>query len=229
MIFGTRKFDVNNLCLYYKDKTINHVSSTTFLGVILDDKLSWNNHISQLCSTISRNIGILRKLYFLPQNILKLLYHSLISSHLSYCSMTWGFSSKCNLKRIHLLQKRAIRIITHSHYLLPTAALFSRMKILPIQNIVSLQTGIFMHDCYNDLLPSSLQDYFNLNCNIHSYNTRNTYSFHPPLLRTEISKSSIFYQGPILWNNLPTILKEYKSPNQFNQFKNNYKRLLLNQ
>ena len=118
--------------------------------------------------------------------------------------MIWGFSSNKNLKRIHLLQKRAVRIISHSHYLCPSAGLFSRMKILPVQDIVSLQTGIFMHDCFNGLLPTSLQDYFNLNANIHTYNTRNNHDLHPPLLRTERSKASMFYQGPVLWNKLPS-------------------------
>ena len=200
MIFGTRRFNLNGIQLYYKDKAISHVSCTKFLGVILDDKLSWNSHVNNLCNIISRNIGILRNLNYLPQSALELLYHSLISSHLSYCSMIWGFSSKKNLKRIHLLQKRAVRIISHSHYLCPSAGLFSRMNSLPVQDIVSLQTGYFMHNCFNGLLPTSLQDYFNLNANIHTYNTRNNHDFHPPLvLRTERSKASMFYQGPICY------------------------------
>ena len=223
MIFGTRRYNKKDLHLNYKDKAINHVPSTKFLGVTLDDKLSWKNHVNQLCNTISRNIGILRKLNFLPLKTLKMLYHSLISSHLNYCSMIWGYSSKSNLRRIHLLQKRAIRLITHSHYLHPSADLFSQMQILPIKEIVSLQTGVFMHNCYNARIPISLQDYFDLNINVHSYNTRSANNFHPPLLRTELSKSSLFYQGPILWNNLPLKLK-LKS---LKQFKIDYKSYLL--
>ena len=93
MIFGTRHINNDTLHLYYNNQAINRVSSTKFLGVVIDEKLSWNHHTNQLCNTISRNIGILRKLQFLPRNVLKLLYHSLISSHLSYCATIWGFSS----------------------------------------------------------------------------------------------------------------------------------------
>ena len=50
MIFGTRRFNLNGLQLYYKDKAISHVSCTKFLGVILDDKLSWNSHVNNLCN-----------------------------------------------------------------------------------------------------------------------------------------------------------------------------------
>ena len=69
MIFGTRRFNLNGLQLYYKDKAISHVSCTKFLGVILDDKLSWNSHVNNLCNIISRNIGILRNLNYLPQSV----------------------------------------------------------------------------------------------------------------------------------------------------------------
>ena len=224
MIFGVRHINDDNLHLYYNNQVINRVSSIKFLGVIMYDTLSWNHHTNQLCNTISRNIGILRKLQFLPRSVYHsilikciLLYHSLISSHLSYCAIIWVFSSKHNLNRILLLQKRA-------HYLQPSAPLFSRMSILPIHSIVSLQTCICMHNCYSDKLPSSLNNYFNLNCSVHVYNTRNKNNFHPPLLRTELFKSTIVYQGPVLWNDLPVNLKKLKSPKQFNY---NYKRQLL--
>ena len=65
------------------------------------------------------------------------------------------------------------------------------MTILPIHSIVSVQTGVFMHNCYSDRLPSSLNNYFNLNCSVHVYNTRNINNFHPPFFRTELSTSTI--------------------------------------
>ena len=112
-----------------------------------------------------------------------------------------------------LLQKRALRLITHSHYLQPSAPLFSRMSILPIHITVSLQTGIFMHNCYSDKLPSSLINYFDLNCSVHVYNARNVNNFHLSLFRTELSKSTKKkYQGPVLWNDLPVNLKKLMSP-----------------
>lgn len=155
MIFGTREC-TDNFVLYYNSDMIKRVTNTKFLGVMLDDKLSWNSHVNMLCNTLSRNIGILRKLKFLPKHVLKLLYHSFISSHLSYCTLVWGHSTKKNVKRIHLLQKKAIRIITHSHYLSQTSALFKKMNILPIQDIICFQTGIFMQQYLFGALPAPL-------------------------------------------------------------------------
>ena len=196
MIFGTRHINDDNLHLYYNNQVINRVSSIKFLGVMIDENLSWNHHTNQLCNNISRNIGIFRKLQFLPRNVLKLLpvYHSLISSHLSYCAIIWSFSSEQNCNCILLLQKRALPLITYSHYLQPSAPLFSRMSILPIHSIVSLQTCIFMHNCYSDKLPYSLNNYFNMNCFVHAcIQSKNKNNFHPALFRTELSKSTIFF------------------------------------
>ena len=108
MIFGTRHINNDTLHLYHNHQAINRVTSTKVLGVVIDEKLSWNQHTNQLCNTISRNIRILRKLRILPRNVLQLLHHSLISSHLSYCATIWVFFSKHNLNRILLLQKKSI-------------------------------------------------------------------------------------------------------------------------
>ena len=56
------------------------------------------------------------------------------------------------------------------------------------------------------------------------YIIRNRNNFHPPFLHTELSNSTIFYQGRVLWNELPVNLKKLKSPKQFNC---NYKCQLL--
>ena len=57
------------------DTTIlDEVSSITFLGVCVDNKLSWKCHINNICKTISRNIGVMNKLkYCLPTSALKTL------------------------------------------------------------------------------------------------------------------------------------------------------------
>ena len=76
--------------------TINHqelkrVNAFNFLGLNINDKLDWSAHINNLCKKIGRNVGILRRLrHQLPLQILKMLYYSLIHSHLSYMILMWG-------------------------------------------------------------------------------------------------------------------------------------------
>ena len=65
---------------------IQQVNKTKFLGIIIEEHLNWATHINHLCTIIARNVGILQKLRY----ILKILYHSLILSHLQYCTLLWA-------------------------------------------------------------------------------------------------------------------------------------------
>ena len=69
MIFGTRNTQNvdQNFKLYYRNEEITKAQNVKFLGIYLDDKLSWNYHINDLCVKLSRKIGIFYRLQFLPQ------------------------------------------------------------------------------------------------------------------------------------------------------------------
>ena len=224
MIFGSNSKNVNNNILLFNDCPIQCVKEFNFLGVIIDEKLSWNSHISQLNSKLSKNIGILNKVRFLTQDTLKVLYHSFITSYLSYCNVIWGFTCKTNLNRIHILQKKAIRIVTHSNYMSSTKPLFKKTNILPIYEMCNYNVAKFMYQCYNNLLPKPFEAFFLFNKDVHAYNTRNKDKFHLPLMRKQVTKLSIFYEGPLLWNTIPDHVIKSKS---LNQFKRKYKQLIL--
>ena len=224
-MFGTQTSIPSNLELYYRNEKLSRVSNTKFLGVFVDEKLSWNYHVNYICKTLAKNIGVLYRLQFLPQTILKMLYHTLIFTHINYCNVVWGFTSKRNMERIHKLQKRGIRLITHSLYLSPSLPLFKKMQILPFQELLSLETAIFMFKLSTNLLPKALNEYFTSNCSIHNYNTRIARNIHLPLNRTSMSQSSISYNGPVLWNSLQP---QFKNSKTVKQFKRLYKKHLLN-
>jgi len=76
------------------------------LGVLLDENLTFNDHVSCLCSKLSRSIYCLNKVKnFLPPQALKTLYFSLIHSHLLYCLTIYSCTSKSNLEKIAKMQR----------------------------------------------------------------------------------------------------------------------------
>ena len=81
-----------------------------FLGVIIDESLNWSQHVKTVQSKMARYVGILYKIKkYLPLEARLQIYHSLIQSHVNYCSLVWGFSSKSIIETIFVKQKKGLR------------------------------------------------------------------------------------------------------------------------
>ena len=126
-----KKYNTDNVKININGNEIKQVNFIKFLGIYIDEHLSWAQHIEFLSKKIARNVGILSKLkHFLPMYIMNMLYYSLILSHLQYCTLLWANTYSTCLNKLRILQKKAIRIITQSHYLAHTDPLFSKLKLI---------------------------------------------------------------------------------------------------
>ena len=172
--FKSRQKRIAAVCgVTIENHDIQQVKENTFLGVILDENLSWKPHISQVSNKISKSIGIIRKSsFYLLKSSLCTLYFSLIYPYLQYCNIVWASTYESNLKRLIVLQKRAVRIISKSEVSAHTSPLFKNLQLLKFIDINKLQIGQFMFKYKNDLLPKSFKGIFSMNSEIHNYNTR---------------------------------------------------------
>ena len=110
---------------------------------------------------VSRSVGVLLKLrHFVPTNILVQLYYSIVFPYISYGVIIWGNTYKTNIQPIVILQKKAIRIITFSHYRAHTSPIFKRLKLLKFSDIVLFNTTLFMYRLNNNKLPYEFMDFF---------------------------------------------------------------------
>ena len=143
---------------------ISQTKQSKFLGVILDDKLSWIHHIDYIARKISKNIGILQKLKpYLDVKSLTNIYYAFVFLYLHYCNKVWGNTYISNLKRLITLQKRILRIIAKSSYLADTNPIFQFLKILTVQLINSFVLGRFMLRVLHNDLPPIFDSMFALN------------------------------------------------------------------
>ncbi len=88
------------------------VSSFKLLGVLFDEFLSFNQHISHVCAKISKSLFCINKIKnFVDKNALKMLYYAMIHSHLSYCLNVYSCANTTTLQRLRVKQKEAIRVV----------------------------------------------------------------------------------------------------------------------
>ena len=126
--------------------TRERVRFTKFLGVLIDECLTWKQHIDCVSKTISRNIDVMNKLkYSIPGRILHTLYCTLITPYLNYGILIWGSTCRSYLDKLIKLQKWAIRTITNSRYRSHTGPLFAKSNLLNVTDMYTLDVGVFMY------------------------------------------------------------------------------------
>ena len=108
--------------------------------MFIENYLSWNYHILQLSKKLSRANGILSKLrHYASIEICLQVYYAIFYSRLIYGCNIWGLTSEENLKKIEILQKRCIRIMTFYDPRSYTNPLFIKLKVLKVREIIKLQ------------------------------------------------------------------------------------------
>jgi len=182
-------------------EVVELVTKTTFLGVVLDEKLTWQNHINVLCNKMAKGIGILKKVrYKLDRKTLINLYYTFIFPYLTYCNIIWGSSAKVHVNRLLVLQKRILRIIYNVDIRQSSKPLFHTSNIMNVYELNIYSICMFMFKHWKGLLPSSFDCMFKKRYMVHTCNTRSSHMYELILCRTETRKNSIAYNGPFVFN-----------------------------
>ena len=135
MLFLKRR-KVNTINIKIDHKTIEGVSQFSFLGIMIDEYLTWKNHVIMITNKLSKIIGMLHRLkYIYPKHILLTIYNSLFIPHVNFGSLLWGTT----IERISKLQKIKISTITHSHYIAHTKPLLKELNLLNVSDMFSLK------------------------------------------------------------------------------------------
>lgn len=185
-------------------ETISQTDHTRFLGVVLDEHLTFSYHIQNLSRKLARTVGLLYKLNrFIPREILIILYNSFFLPYLAYGLEAWFATYKNHSTKIVVMQKRCVRAINKLHYRSHTNEYFKNLSILKLEDLFKFKVAIYMHNSiYNDSDPCLLNA-LQLQSSRHIYETRNSNIFYLPFCTRQKSKFNIQYTGPLIWNSIP--------------------------
>ena len=107
----------NLLAIRVKWHTIKRVYKAKCLGIIIDDKLTWTDHIDHVSPKIKRNLSIMKRVRNdIPKESLIALHRTTVEPYLRYCNNTWGKCGATLVSRLQTLQNRAARIMTNAAY-----------------------------------------------------------------------------------------------------------------
>ena len=202
------KGDVSNKELFIRNTKVVRIGnncqekSTKFLGIYIDEHLTWKEHLSQVNKKVSCALFSMKQVkHIIPVQCLKSLYHTLVNSHLSYGILAWGNANKTSLKRTITLQKRAIRIVNDAKYNSHTEPLFKRNRILKLTDLYEHQVVLFMSEFINNTLPASFDNTFLFNINMpNARRTRQSELVYEARCKSQFASNLPLFVFPKIWN-----------------------------
>ena len=187
------------------------------LGITIDNKLKFDNHVAKICRKVSQQIAVLKRMKkMLPFETRRDLYLAFILPHFNYCSETWNFCSKSAADKLERLNERAIRFVFRDKYTSYSELLNALgLSSLKQQRLIKITLSIF-NAVHNSLAPKSIQDLIVHRKNV-SYNLRGDYILSLPKPKsTTYGLNSVRYIGPKLWNSIPNM---FRNITNFKSFK----------
>jgi hypothetical protein len=190
-----------------------NTSSTKFLGLNIDETLSWKYHTDQLVPKLSSACYAVQTVKdLMSQDTLRMIYFSYMHSIIIYGIIFWG-NLPCSINILRI-QKRIIRIIMNAKPRDSCWELFKSLNLLPLYSIFSLL-----------LFVVNNKDHYKSNQEIHSFNTRYSTNLHLPTSNLTIFQRGTFCSGIRVFNHLPSSIKSLS--NEVKLFKLALKRFLL--
>ena len=171
--------DINIFC---RDSILKQQRHFKYLGVVADESLSWNNHVSYVASRVYPKLKLLSRISsFLSPEILLKIYKTTNLPIWDYGCIVWGFCSKKNSDFLERLQNKAMRIILRTNHLACTQSMTKRLGLLTLSNRRRYLRLQLVYKIVNDYhCPRQLQGYFALRSEIRRKALRDSRELHLP-------------------------------------------------
>ena len=226
LVHTKRNREIDKLDITLNEKNLEQVSTVKYLGIKLNENLSWKNQIEFVCKKVSPQLAALRRLSGqVPCNILSQIYLTVIQPSIDYGSIVWGNYPDIYKNRIQGLQNNAARTVTGNFDYVNYRGidLVRQLRWQTFEERQIYNTSKLTYKCIKGDVPFYLQNYFTFRSAVQNYNLRCNSDVMVPHPNKEIFKKSFSYHGAKVWNSLPTNLKMAESTVHFKKlYKQHY-------
>ena len=162
----------------FLDQKIQRTSHNKFLGIILDENLTWNNHIIELSNKLKRLFHIFYNIrdYLSKENI-KTIYYALVYSRIKYGISVYGQACANKMKIIQTLQNQLLKVLSGKTYRFSTDKLHDEFELLKVKDITKQEIASFVHNFFSNSSHTVFDGYFETLASNHNRNTRNGHNF----------------------------------------------------
>ena len=206
--------------LRLNETAVEEKSVTKYLGVFIDNKLTWKTHIQHVKTKLSQGNGMISKIrYYVNDVCLRNLFYSFVQSHINYNLINWSSTYPTLINAIGLKVKAAVRLISFKNKYEHTNPLFLKHKILPLLDLIKYKKAILLWKISKGYINEPLSTIFDRN-------TYNPLRYNLPNPQRTSDKYKIVYSCVKYWNSIPRHIRNASTLNSFNE---RHKKHLLSQ
>ena len=218
----------NDLCIALDNNVINRVYVSKFLGILLDDKLSFKDHINSIiCKINGINSMLYRRRDYIPLNCRRSLYFALVHPRLQCGIEIYGKTTLKLLQPLNVSCNRVLRTLQGQRMFCNVKQLYLNFNILPIHDLYkfSVCKMIYKSLNYTGVMSSTIREIFKSLQSIRSYHTRLSNTSYLFSSANRVFFKSYVYDCVLIWNHIPIVIRNSSSLELFSK---HYKSYLIN-
>ena len=203
-------------CIKLGNVSLTSESSVELLGVTIDDRLQFKEHVNRLIKTGNQKFHALARISkHISENKLKILMKSFILSQFNYCSLIWMYHDRTINAKLNKLHERALRMV-YKDNISTFEQLLIKDNSMTIHQRNLQKLGTAMYKIKNEISPKPIQELFEYHRN--RYDLRNEKIWKTRNIRTTLyGAGSMTFQGPKIWGSIPDEIKASTSTLMFKQ------------
>ena len=196
------------LKLHIDGLIVEQVRIFKYLGVVINETLTWSDHINMICSKVTRSLNLLRRLsWFLPRSLLLLYLKSYILPSFDYCDVVWSSCSQEESRRLETLFNFGCKVVLRRRRDYSSTAARKELNLTTLASRRQIHMAQCMFRCLSLQSPTYLSGLFTPPSSHYKTRSSSTSQLNLPLVRTSFGKKSFSFAGTPLWRSLPPYIR----------------------
>lgn len=213
LLFKQKNKQEISLDVRINGNSINRLTCTKYLGVIIDEKMSWSHHIDELNKKLNPLIGAFRRCSKLPPETAKNVYEAFVTSRISSILTIWSNGNKNIKRRAYSLMTRAIRCLYKLNWRIKKEELHSITRTKSLESLINISSCKLIYKIQHGLIKNNIN--ITERNEINPYPIRTSHNITMITSRTQQLSNGVLNSAIKIYNSLPQNIKKEKNLKKF--------------